>query len=409
MATVFEAESRVDEVHIEGLALLKIVRHCHDSLPQMVTGSLLGLVKSGTGILEITHAFPFPDSKINSSNPQGSNQSDRNKTSADALKQSAIAGANAAGGNGGGNGNGNGDENDDDEADGHQFQMEMMRMLREVNVDNNCVGWYQSMYLGIYSTSALLENQWSYQTELSANSIVLMYDPMQTANGNLVLNCYRLTEHAVKLRTSNKNEYIKSDEIFEKVPVTLSNPGLVQALLSDIQVGATKTIVNDGRIALPPSHHHYFASQQQPSTNDGGALSLYTNNPLSLSTVTDTNFDRLDLSTNPYLEKHLEFLCSWVDDLSQEQQKFQYYARHLNQKKRDKKKNNDAAGTTDKDNKEAPDLGWESADAPKRIESLLVANQIHGYCNQMDKFTGGGLGKLFLAGGLHKEEEKKAN
>lgn len=205
-------------------------------------------------------------------------------------------------------------------------------MLREFNVDNNCVGWYQSMYLGIYSTLALLKNQWSYQTELSSNSVVLMYDSMQTANGNLVLNCFRLTEKAVKLRTSNKNDYIKTDDIFEKVPVILSNPGLVQALLLDVQVGASKKIVNDGRIALPPSHHHYFASQQQPSTNDGGELSLYNNNPLSLSTIMDTNFDRLDLSTNPYLKKHLKFLCSWVDDLSQEQQKFQYYTRHLNKK-----------------------------------------------------------------------------
>ena len=35
---------------------------------------------------------------------------------------------------------------------------------------------------------------------------------------------------------------------------------------------------------------------------------------------------------------------------------------------------------------------------------LLVNNQIRNYCDQMDRFVGGGLGKLFLAGGLHKEE-----
>jgi translation initiation factor 3 subunit H len=65
-----------------------------------VTGSLLGLATE-SGVLEITQAFPSPD-------------------------------------------NGKDDEVDDD------FQLEMMRMLREVNVDNNCAGWYQSMYLGIY-------------------------------------------------------------------------------------------------------------------------------------------------------------------------------------------------------------------------------------------------------------------
>jgi len=38
------------------------------------------------------------------------------------------------------------------------------------------------------------------------------------------------------------------------------------------------------------------------------------------------------------------------------------------------------------------------------MESLLITNQIRSYCDQMDKFASGGLGKLYLAGGLHKEE-----
>ena len=49
--------------------------------------------------------------------------------------------------------------------DGHVYQLDMIKMLREVNFDTNCVGWYQSMYLGSYSTSSLLENQLSYLTD----------------------------------------------------------------------------------------------------------------------------------------------------------------------------------------------------------------------------------------------------
>ena len=49
--------------------------------------------------------------------------------------------------------------------------------------------------------------------------------------------------------------------------------------------------------------------------------------------------------------------------------------------------------------------GWASSDAPRRLESLLISNQIRSYCDQMDKFTTGGLSKLFLAGGLHKEQK----
>lgn len=286
MAAVIDPAERVTEVQIEGLALMKIAKHCHDCLPQMVTGSLLGLVVEN-GILEVTHAFPSPD-------------------------------------------NGKDDEVDED------FQLEMMRMLREVNVDNNCVGWYQSMYLGIYSTSSVLETQLSYQTDLSPNAVVLLYDPLQTAHGNFCLKAFRLTDECLKLKASGSNDFIKPSNIFEELPVKCTNPKLASAMLQDW---------------APKS---------------------------------DIALDRLDLSTHPYLEKHLEFMCGWVDELAQEQHKFQYYTRHLARNK----------------TKE----GWNAADAPKRMESLLVTNQIKSYCDQMDRFAGGGLGKLFLAGGLHKEE-----
>jgi translation initiation factor 3 subunit H len=34
------------------------------------------------------------------------------------------------------------EEDEELEADGANYQLEMMRCLREVNVDNNTVGWY---------------------------------------------------------------------------------------------------------------------------------------------------------------------------------------------------------------------------------------------------------------------------
>lgn len=281
------------------------------------------------GVLEVTHAFPTPAESNKPTN----------------------------------------DDDDDDDAvgfEGHEFQLEMMRMLREVNVDNNCVGWYQCMYLGIYSTSSLLDNQLSYQMDLSPNAVVILYDPMQTSYGNLVLKCYRLSDAAIRVQNNESdNSYINPKEIFEEVPIELTNPGLVQALLMDIEDGV-------------------HPSSSQAVTQGGvGGYGLY-------DTKADTTFDRLDLSTNPYLEKHLEFLCGWVDDLAAEQQKFQYYSRQLARSKDHKQRSNK------KDS-------WNSSDAPRRMESLLISNQIRSYCDQMDKFASGGLSKLFLAGGLHKD------
>jgi translation initiation factor 3 subunit H len=310
-------------------ALLKIVKHCHESLPNMVTGSLLGLAVEN-GVLEITHAFALPSETKNHS------------TATDP----------------------------DDEAaglEGHEFQLEMMRMLREVNVDNNCVGWYQSMYLGIYSTSSLLENQLNYQTELSPNAVVILYDPMQTSHGNLVLKCFRLTDECIRIREEDENIFIDSGNIFEEIPVKLTNPGLVQALLLDVAESA----------------------YVDPMTGESG---LY-------DAALDTTFDRLDLSTNPYLEKHLEFMSGWVDDLASEQHKFQYYSRQLARAGNDRFKKR--GGKKDFiDNAE----GWTSSDAPRRMESLLLSNQISEYCDQVDKYATAGLSKLFVTSGLHKEK-----
>ena len=326
----------------------------------MVTGSLLGLVKPGSGVLEITHSFPFPESK--------KSHNDRNN-----------------------NVDGGADNNNNDMdsgLDGMEFQMEMMRMLREVNVDNNCVGWYQSMYLGIYSTSALLENQLSYQTDLSPNAVVVLYDPMQTAHGKLMLHCYRLTDECLNYKNKDKNTYIDPNKIFEEIPVKLTNPGLARALLADV--------ITDG------------AAPAATTTSTSAALLQSVGTGSSLTMDADTTFDRLDLSTNPYLEKHLGFLCTWVDDLAGEQQKFQYYTRQLNQGKKGndwRNKNNKMEAVSE----EVLSEGWSSSAAPKRMEALLMSNQIRTYCNQMDKFAGGGLGKLFLAGGLHKDKQQQSS
>ncbi|KAL3775219.1 hypothetical protein ACHAWO_007891 [Cyclotella atomus] len=334
MAAVIETNAPVTSVKLEGLAALKIIKHCKESLPTMVTGSLLGLMIED-GVLEITHAFPFPEPLDDKGD----------------VVKSAEDAANA-----------------DDEAaalEGHEFQLEMMKMLREVNVDNNCVGWYQSMYLGSYSTPNLLDSQLSYQTDLSPNAVVILYDPMQTAHGNLVLKCYRLTDEAVRLRQNGKNNFINPRNIFQEVPVTLSNPGLVRSLLRDMGDGL----------------------------HDGGAAPM-----------DGTTFDRLDLSTNPYLEKHLEFLCSWVDDLAAEQYKFQHFTRNLRANAGGDRKGRKAK----EEMAQAIEEGWARNDAPKRMESLLMSNQIRTYCDQVEKFTGEGFGKLFLTSGLHKDDEKRA-
>ena len=53
--------SALRNVQLNGLAVLKILKHCKESMPSLVTGQLLGLDIGQT--LEVTDCFPFPVSR----------------------------------------------------------------------------------------------------------------------------------------------------------------------------------------------------------------------------------------------------------------------------------------------------------------------------------------------------------
>jgi translation initiation factor 3 subunit H len=82
-------------------AVLKIIKHCEEFAPALVTGQLLGLDVGS--VLEVTNCFPFP------------------------MRE----------------------DDEEADADGANYQLEMMRCLREVNVDNNTVGWYDKTFHSI--------------------------------------------------------------------------------------------------------------------------------------------------------------------------------------------------------------------------------------------------------------------
>jgi translation initiation factor 3 subunit H len=345
MAGIIQTQEPIHAVHVDGLAVLKIVKHCQESLPNLVAGTLLGL-DINNGVLEITHAFPNPEPT--KATPTTDNE--------------------------------NGEPTQ--QVDGVDYSLEMLKMLREVNVDNNCVGFYQSISLGTFNTAKLVEEQFAYQADSdSAGSslqvaVLILFDPIQTTRGNLCLKCLRLTSEAIDMLKSNKNVFLDPKSIFEELPVTIKNPSLVKALLHNVSSGQYAADVEE--------------EEEYKANSSIAAAPVYE---------ADTTFDRLDLSTNPYLEKHLEFMCTWVDELSAEQNKFQYYMRGL---RRMDKRNKDS--NKDKEKVDAADA-WASNDAPRRLESLLISNQIRTYCDQVDQFADGGLGKLFVVDGLHRDDK----
>lgn len=78
-------------------------------------------------------------------------------------------------------------------ADADDYDLDMLKALRKVNVDNNSVGWYQSTFLGSYCTKDTILHQFEYQESLP-NSVVLIYDSVRTVQGQLAIKALRLTE-----------------------------------------------------------------------------------------------------------------------------------------------------------------------------------------------------------------------
>merc|ERR1719163_294851 len=201
---VTDAKDRLDLVEIEGLAVLKIVKHCKEYLPQLVTGQLLGLDYDST--LEVTNCFPFP------TRPEG-------------------------------------DAEDYDDAEGAEYQIEMMRSLREVNVDNNTVGWYQSTYLGSHITENLIATQYNYQESIP-KCVCLIFDPLKTAQGNLALKAVRLTDSFLALYKGGEftlDSILKSgvcaEDIFEELPIEVRNSNLIKAYLLQMDESSIKRSV----------------------------------------------------------------------------------------------------------------------------------------------------------------------
>jgi translation initiation factor 3 subunit H len=115
--------------------------------------------------LQITNSFPFPTADI---------------ATADAHPNDHMAASNLAAAAPRSKSNG-------------VYQNEMIKYLREVNVDANNVGWYTSANMGNFINSSLVENQYHYQKEVNEKTVALVHDVSRSSQGALSLRAFRLS------------------------------------------------------------------------------------------------------------------------------------------------------------------------------------------------------------------------
>lgn len=294
-------EGAIHSVEIDALVILQIMKHCKHHTPSTVTGQLLGL--DIDGVLQVTHSFGVYE---------------------------------------------RGEENQQDDRD--VFMVDMQRSLREVNVDSNVVGWYQTTQLGqIFSNTTVdtqrlvLDTQYQYQSEM-ASSIFLVYDPLQAAIGKPSFKALQMTPQFLAYYTEYKEAYdrnmlmnlqdVPTNEMFMEIPIYVKSAAIVEAFLLE--------------------------------------WSLMDNSATS-------QIESLDTENQVFAERNMQLLIGALEGLAQEQQKLQMYEKMMSSGDKGKGKGK-----------------RQQALQPKQLDTMILSREIQNYCKQINDFCGDSFGKLYL-------------
>ena len=188
---------------------MKIIKHASQAFPTTVTGSIVGMDNGDK--LEITNSFPFPAIDL----PSDSHQ-DSSSLSAAAPRAKANT----------------------------SYQTEMIKFLREVNVDANNVGWYTSTSMGNFVNTNTIENQFFYQKEMNERTVALVHDVSRSSSGSLSIRAYRLSPLFMSAYREGKfttDRFVKYHEHFSK-SFLLTIRAVCKKVVYDIRIFSSNSL-----------------------------------------------------------------------------------------------------------------------------------------------------------------------
>merc|ERR1712071_37803 len=201
-----DPESRLELVQVDGVALMKIMKHCKEESAglQSAQGVLLGLQVENRG--EVTNCNPLPYSL---------------------------------------------NENDED------FQKDNLRKLRKVNIDHSPVGFYQASTPAAFVSLQLIESYYGYNARIE-DSIFILFDPEKTARGYLGLRAFRMTPSALKFFSENeftpenqKGLKLSFETILQEIRIVIKNSMLTNALMMELEgMMEEENLYNDALLDL---------------------------------------------------------------------------------------------------------------------------------------------------------------
>lgn len=356
---------------------MKIIKHCSQRFPTTATGALVGMDVNGT--LEITNTFPFPIIEIP---PEAHYEGQHINTAAAAPRAKANTG----------------------------YQAEMIRMLREVNIDAQSIGWYTSANMGNFCNINFIENQYYYQKDLNERTVALVNDVSRSSQGALSLRAFRLSPQFMTAYKENKFTTEKS------VVLPALDDGSKADLVSSLQKSNLR--YQDILVELPVQIHNshlittFLHQMPMPPSksilDEPTSVSSIENNPFLSPNPLAPNYETLSLNIDPFLSQTCDLLLDSIETHHTEANNFSYYSRALAREQtkiaqwQAKRKAENALRTSTKQAL-LPEDEWQRLfklpTEPNRLESMLNSRQVEQYSRQVDGFIAGTTGKMFAVRG----------
>jgi translation initiation factor 3 subunit H len=316
-----------------------------------------------------------------------------------------------------------------------------LKCLRDVNADNNTVGWYQSTYLESFMNLKTIDTQYQYQLEFGNKCIHLVLDPIRTRKGQLYIKAYRLTKRFFDLVRESYREQLVYKKMMEKynakedeldvAPATITGTASAVAAAAGTGTVAPATAAAaaaveavlaeellDKNSLLPPTIERVHIIQEAISKLNMSFNDILEEVPIIIHNsamvhaflydlssheqfaATSTEFDNLDLSTTSFLEKSLESLLECSTDLTNERSRYQFYQRKLAHQKYQFQKKKDKS-------QEEQELLIRSVQQPSQLENLMITYQIDNTCKQVNRVSGEQISKLYLINHMFRRETEE--
>jgi len=174
----------IEVVQLEGVAMLKIVRHCEENAVEEMDGSLLGVVEGP--VLRITDCYR------------------RKKQTVD-----------------------------------REYDISMLEKLKLLGVDYYNVGWYRCAFYNEFFKERNVTCHYDYQKKIPF-SVLIVYDPIGSSHGSLALHAYRLKKEMMQQLDAAtdiplEQVQLSVNEAFEEIPIVLHNHALSHGFLYEIK------------------------------------------------------------------------------------------------------------------------------------------------------------------------------